>query len=319
MYNKACILVVLALTIMSTPISAKPDQLVHVENESANYSGQFYLYALNRAYPEKISLPVNSPLGWSVTVAGQTFYWAEGRLLTEQALGKMENYTPHPFYPYQPALPAIKNYTDEEKRSISDRISSRENSPPTRMPDFYNTIWRITNESTAWDRMKTTYFLGRKVLIHRELLDELAAIEEELTYVKEDDSQLREYITSIGGLEGYSWRYIAGTSSMSFHSYGTAIDVLPGQGQPGEIYWRWSLSRYPEWYSLPYDKRFMPSVAFIKAFEKRGFIWGGKWFYFDTIHFEYRPEILAVNGYHRSESVNPVTGFREMIWTAPGE
>jgi hypothetical protein len=27
-------------------------------------------------------------------------------------------------------------------------------------------------------------------------------------------------------------------------------------------------------------------------FEKHGFIWGGKWYHYDTMHFEYRPELL---------------------------
>jgi hypothetical protein len=29
------------------------------------------------------------------------------------------------------------------------------------------------------------------------------------------------------------------------------------------------------------------------VFERQGFIWGGKWWHFDTMHFEYRPEIIA--------------------------
>src|SRR5262245_1812136 len=28
-------------------------------------------------------------------------------------------------------------------------------------------------------------------------------------------------------------------------------------------------------------------------FEKYGFIWGGHWYHYDTMHFEYRPELLA--------------------------
>jgi hypothetical protein len=31
----------------------------------------------------------------------------------------------------------------------------------------------------------------------------------------------------------------------------------------------------------------------VAAFEEQGFIWGGKWYHYDTIHFEYRPELLA--------------------------
>jgi hypothetical protein len=33
--------------------------------------------------------------------------------------------------------------------------------------------------------------------------------------------------------------------------------------------------------------------AALETFERRGFIWGGKWWHFDTMHFEYRPEIIA--------------------------
>ena len=30
----------------------------------------------------------------------------------------------------------------------------------------------------------------------------------------------------------------------------------------------------------------------VAIFEKHGFIWGGKWYHFDTMHFEFRPELL---------------------------
>jgi D-alanyl-D-alanine carboxypeptidase len=43
--------------------------------------------------------------------------------------------------------------------------------------------------------------------------------------------------------------------------------------------------------SLPYRNR-MPQEI-VSIFEKHGFIWGGKWNHFDTMHFEYRPELLA--------------------------
>jgi hypothetical protein len=71
-----------------------------------------------------------------------------------------------------------------------------------------------------------------------------------------------------------------------------AIDFLPSAEELG----------------VPYGERYMPPDRFVRAFEKRGFIWGGKWFYWDTMHFEYRPEILALNGrlllYNDSASPN---------------
>jgi hypothetical protein len=29
------------------------------------------------------------------------------------------------------------------------------------------------------------------------------------------------------------------------------------------------------------------------VFEAERFIWGGKWYHYDTMHFEYRPELFA--------------------------
>jgi hypothetical protein len=63
-----------------------------------------------------------------------------------------------------------------------------------------------------------------------------------------------------------------------------------------QVYWRWSrvLDR-EDWHRLPITQRWSPPQAVIEAFERSGFVWGGKWSHFDTIHFEYRPEIIVTN------------------------
>ena len=33
-------------------------------------------------------------------------------------------------------------------------------------------------------------------------------------------------------------------------------------------------------------------VAIARIFETHVFIWGGAWYHYDTMHFEYRPELL---------------------------
>ncbi len=35
-------------------------------------------------------------------------------------------------------------------------------------------------------------------------------------------------------------------------------------------------------------------MQIVRIFEKHGFIWNGYWYHFDTMHFEYRPELLGV-------------------------
>ncbi|OYY77411.1 MAG: hypothetical protein B7Y43_11105 [Sphingomonas sp. 28-62-20] len=82
---------------------------------------------------------------------------------------------------------------------------------------------------------------------------------------------------------GYSCRAIAGTSQRSMHSYGIAVDLASGQAD----YWRWSGGE-----GARYRNR-LPA-AIVAAFERHGFIWGGRWRHFDTMHFEYRPELLPV-------------------------
>ena len=42
--------------------------------------------------------------------------------------------------------------------------------------------------------------------------------------------------------------------------------------------------------AIPYRNKIPMEI--VDIFEKHGFIWGGKWYHYDTMHFEYRPELL---------------------------
>lgn len=289
------------------------------DQERTGNQGLDVVLAFRAAYPDKVDAIVKTAGELTVEIAGTTFYWSGGRLLLESLLPSRERYTAHPFYPYPATLPEIRKPTTEQKKTIEERISNREENPPTRHPGVYNAIWRAYDRASAWQQAKTVFFLGKKLLIHRDLLDELASIEEELQYLSGGDAALREYIQSIRQIEGFSWRPIAGTASLSFHSYGAAIDFLLAPEADKETYWRWAKERHAEWYILPYEQRRMPPDSFVSAFEKRGFVWGGKWFYFDTMHFEYRPEILALGGYTREMRENHITGVLESIWMPPDQ
>ena len=73
---------------------------------------------------------------------------------------------------------------------------------------------------------------------------------------------------------------------MSMHSFGLAIDLNVSKAN----YWKWDLKNNSKEYSLNYRNKFPQEIILI--FEKYGFIWGGKWKHYDTMHFEYRPELL---------------------------
>ena len=91
-------------------------------------------------------------------------------------------------------------------------------------------------------------------------------------------AKYKKYLYPIGGT--FKWRVIAGTKRLSVHSFGAAIDI----NVKYSAYWRWSKGGYRYRNQIP--------KAIVDIFERHGFIWGGKWYHYDTMHFEYRPEML---------------------------
>jgi hypothetical protein len=83
----------------------------------------------------------------------------------------------------------------------------------------------------------------------------------------------------------YNCRASAGTSHRSSHGFGIAIDIAAAHSH----YWLWSKpdsnGRYRYKNEIPWE--------IVNIFEKHGFIWGGKWYHYDTMHFSYRPEIIG--------------------------
>jgi len=113
--------------------------------------------------------------------------------------------------------------------------------------------------------------------------EKLQAVSEELDAMP----YLHRYINNPGIT--FNWRPIMGTKRQSSHSFGIAIDINVENAN----YWRWVDPREERFY-LGYVNRI--PIEIVEVFEKHGFIWGGKWYHYDTMHFEYRPELL-INGH----------------------
>lgn len=94
---------------------------------------------------------------------------------------------------------------------------------------------------------------------------------------------LKKYVVKPGGT--FKWRKIARSNNLSSHSFGIAIDINIDYSN----YWLWDSvtfkGKYPYRNQIPID--------IVRIFEDHGFIWGGRWYHFDTMHFEYRPELLV--------------------------
>jgi hypothetical protein len=108
---------------------------------------------------------------------------------------------------------------------------------------------------------------------------ELTAVSRELDALPAED---KKYLYPPGGT--YNCRPVADTDQTSMHGWGAAIDINPAYSN----YWLWRRTAI----GMPaYVNRIPPDV--VAVFERHGFIWGGRWTHFDTMHFEYRPELLG--------------------------
>lgn len=129
-------------------------------------------------------------------------------------------------------------------------------------------------------------FLGKKILFNKKhgAAQALADVNYDLTKLIKTNPKVRDYLQPKNDkliIETWMWRPIARTERLSPHSFGIAIDIYH-QSNIKNTYWQWVPSATQKSFNIPY--------AIVKTFEKHNFIWGGKWYHFDTMHFEYRPE-----------------------------
>ena len=122
-------------------------------------------------------------------------------------------------------------------------------------------------------------FLGNPVRVHRKIASALARVEQRLIQARAADPRLAPFLRHLSG--GFAQRKIAGTDRTSAHAFGIAVDLDSSQSE----YWRWQRIAPLRWHNR------IPQ-AIVDAFEAEGFIWGGRWYHYDTMHFEYRPELL---------------------------
>jgi hypothetical protein len=252
--------------------------------------------ALAQAYPDRIGPAEFRDEDWAVSLGGIWFYYADGRLLPGELRARAAEYDPQPFYTYPAELPPWKAPTPEEEERIRSQARRRLQRPPKRSQHFFDALWRASSREEAWERVKSLRFLGRPVYVHYSSLEELALVEERILSESRTNAQVRRWMDGLDVLDGWNWRSIADTQSRSFHSYGAALDLLPKSRGNLETYWLWTSRTKSDWWTVPYNRRLHPPDAVIRAFESYGFVWGGKWMYYDTMHFEYRPEIFILSG-----------------------
>jgi hypothetical protein len=123
-------------------------------------------------------------------------------------------------------------------------------------------------------------FLGMPVRVHQGIVPALARVAARLEKARRSDPGLAPFLRRLSG--GFAARTIAGTDRKSAHAFGIALDLDKTMSD----YWRWQKTGPHRW------RNRIPQ-AIVDAFEAEGFIWGGRWWHYDTMHFEYRPELVG--------------------------
>ena len=150
---------------------------------------------------------------------------------------------------------------------------------------FFEKMYGATEQQVRRNLTEITWcpkLVGQKITV-----TQINGVDKKLLLISkelDEHPELKKYIINIGGT--FNWRNIKGTNRHSMHSFGMTIDINTDYSD----YWQWACKCTNENSTIKYKNRIPQQI--IDIFEKYGFIWGGKWYHYDTMHFEYRPELL---------------------------
>jgi hypothetical protein len=272
--------------------------------------GETVLRAYRHTYPERVGKVEYRNGDWTIQAGSETFYWAGGRLLPEGLRGEEEKWRPHSFGLYPAAVPPPKIYSPdyiESLRTQGNAGAEDASAPENRHRGFEAALYGGSLRMEIEKHLVPVSFLGRRIVVHRDIVEALKRVEAAIRGAAEREKagkspgsgegggSLEEFIGDIGQVGAYNWRAIRGSRRMSYHSWGLAVDILPKKQDHRAIYWLWERARNRDWMLVPPEARWNPPAQVIRAFENEGFIWGGKWAFYDNMHFEYRPELHEIN------------------------
>jgi D-alanyl-D-alanine carboxypeptidase len=137
------------------------------------------------------------------------------------------------------------------------------------------------NREEVVNHLGRVRFFGIRWPFHELAAPALDRVVARLTAQLKTDKKLLPFLQDIGGT--WIWRKISRSKNLSAHAFGIAIDINVERS----AYWRWTKRGEP----IIWQNKIPQAI--VDAFEAEGFIWGGRWVHYDTMHFEYRPELLS--------------------------
>ncbi len=177
----------------------------------------------------------------------------------------------------------LRDQTEQTYTAGREFETPSENMDPGRMryAPFFKKLYGENREEVSKNTTKIQWLDGKwiRVSTHFDIPQKLTQIAKEIEALP---PQTRDMVKKQSGT--FVWRNVKGSKRLSNHSFASAIDV----GVEYSDYWKWNKPDK----NGHYEYRNKIPLEVVEIFEKYGFIWGGKWYHFDTMHFEYRPEFF---------------------------
>ncbi len=279
---------ILYLIILFTFLFISSNCLTPKEEEETTLEKEILMPKLTHAKPKADSVIINPSLVHLVQSYPQQKLKIEGNLLIWPDGTKM----PFEDSIFNKDFEQLLNQPDlAEQMQLSYPSGSKIDTPTRnfdpgriRFEPFFLKMYGKNKEEVQQNLVKID-FLGQELYITKinNVDKKLSAIAEEL----KEHPEWSKYLENCGGT--FNWRKIAGTNRMSMHSFGMTIDINVKYAD----YWRWNVSDKTENSKRKIHYKNKIPLELVKIFERHGFIWGGKWYHYDTMHFEYRPELLS--------------------------
>jgi hypothetical protein len=287
-----------------TAVKAQIDVL-----RGAGEQAEAVMKAFAAAYPDRLGQAVLYNGDWTMQMDDERYYYAESKFLTESEAQQAEEFRPQRLYRYTTEFADDTSENNAWKVAagelfwrrmvLSDASGggytySRSNAGAARST-FYEKLLQCETRAEAFAHQKVITFLRSAVTVHERLVAPLARAEQRINELEKTDEEITVWKKSLDSISAWNWRNIAGSNNRSFHAYGTAIDLLMKSQRGKETYWLWTRGKGMDWRSVPEEDKLNPPRSVIRIFEDEGFIWGGKWPWYDTMHFEYHPELILLS------------------------
>lgn len=233
---------------------------------------------------------------WVLIVNKKVFFWADGRILPKDKAVLKNEFEPFFRYFYTKEFFEVRESDQKYFESFFQKEPKSFLNPTQQNLFLLSEIYGEISKSAIEKKLKEIFVFGQPVYVHKRVYNVFKEVILEMQSIKKA-GRLKKFFENYANTYGFNWRQIEYNTALSNHALGIAVDIMAKYYGALNAFWYWESTVNKKWFLLKLQDRWHPPAEIVKIFEKNGFIWGGYWTYWDTMHFEYKPELLYIYDY----------------------